>query len=91
MTHMGADDRFPPPGLTDTDRARLALAALADGTAARIRRIHGWTLADMARACNAPTWRLAAWESGADTPGPHAAVKLWNVLVEACTRPPAAP
>lgn len=87
MNPMGADDRFPPPGLTDTDRARLALAALADGTAARIRTLSGWTLADMARACNVPTWRLAAWEDGTATPGPRAAVKLWTVLVEACTRP----
>lgn len=78
--------------LTDADRARLALAALHDGTATRLRTLSGWTLDDMARACNVPTVRLALWESGAETPAPAAAVKIWMVLVQACTtRPPEIP
>ncbi|MFF9265879.1 helix-turn-helix domain-containing protein [Streptomyces longwoodensis] len=89
---MGTDDLFPPPGLTDAERARLALEALHDGTATRLRALCGWTLADMARACNVPTWRLARWESGQEEPAPASAVKVWTVLVEACTaRPPDAP
>lgn len=83
-----ADDRFPPPRLTDAERARLALEALNDGTATRLRVLTGWTLDDMARACNVPTYRLARWESGTETPSPASAVKVWKVLVRACTAPP---
>ena len=88
MRFMGASDRFPLPDMTDTDRVRLALEVLHDGTATRLRVLSGWSLEDMARACNVPTWRLALWESGAEDPAPAAAVKLWRVLVRACTTPP---
>lgn len=82
-----ADDLFPPR-LTDEDRVRLALAALRDGTAAQVRAVSGWSVDDMARACNVTTYRLAAWESGAEAPAPASALKLWTVLVRACTAPP---
>lgn len=83
---MGVVDR--PDSLSDAERARLALGALRNGTAARIRTLHGWTTDDLARACNVSTWRLTAWETGDETPARATAVKLWHVLVRACTAPP---
>ncbi|MFC4328315.1 multiprotein-bridging factor 1 family protein [Streptomyces andamanensis] len=74
--------------MSEADRARLALAALRNGTAARIRTVHGWTTADLARACNVSTGLLASWEAGEQAPAPATAVKLWTVLVHACTAPP---
>lgn len=88
---MGAADRYPSPALTDDERARLAVAALRDGTAARIRHLRGWTPAEMARRCNVTTYLLAAWEDGTEAPAPASAVKVWHVLVCACIgRTPAA-
>jgi DNA-binding transcriptional regulator YiaG len=87
MRPMGVWER--PLPLTDADRARLAVQALQDGTATRLRELAGWSVDEMARACNVPTWRLALWETGDEAPAPAAATKLWKVLVQACTAPSA--
>lgn len=75
------------PCLSDTERSILGRAALRDGTAARIRDLRGWTVEDMARRCNVTTHLLAAWEEGTEYPSPASALKVWQVLVAACTTP----
>ncbi|MFE2934876.1 helix-turn-helix domain-containing protein [Streptomyces sp. NPDC059278] len=72
-------------GLTDAERSILGRAALRDGTAARIRHLRGWNMDDMARQCNVTTHLLSGWENGDEHPSPASALKVWEVLVEACT------
>jgi DNA-binding transcriptional regulator YiaG len=88
MAPMGAANRYPRPVLTDGERAQLALGALTDGTAARIRDLRGWSADEMARHCNVSTYLLRDWETGAEVPSLASALKVWQVLVGACVDPP---
>lgn len=87
MGGMGAPMDQQAPALTPAQRGILARAALRDGTAARIRDLRGWTVADMARECNVTTHLLTGWEDGTEHPSPGSLLKVWDVLVTACTTP----
>ncbi|MEV6400514.1 helix-turn-helix transcriptional regulator [Streptomyces sp. NPDC051907] len=84
---MGAAMESSRQSLTDSERSLLGRAALRDGTAARVRRLRGWTVDDMARECNVTTHLLTGWESGTEHPSPASSLKVWEVLVAACTAP----